>query len=204
MKLSKAQVAMFWRMWSKACQVQGWTRENGFAAAQTDAKRKDVLGRCGFSSLHDVDRSAGYGRVKAELESLAEKLAGAIESVKPELDEARRLHWRLNQDVLCLQLYLGEGSVAYVEAIARDKFDLPRLKPVDLDLLGTAPIPRVEPRTGALIEGPSQLLQLVMTVRARLGELRKIAGDTEHEMRLRAGAKCFCAACRTPDQVVAL
>jgi hypothetical protein len=198
MKLSKAQVSLFWRLWSRACKANGWTTRNGLTAAAVDAHRKDMLSRAGFSSLHDVDRGSGFGRVKAECEALAGSLDGAIELDHPEMDQGRRLLWRLEQDTLCLQLYVGYGNVGYVEGIARALFHLPQDRPVDFASLSVHPTATIDHGTGAEIEGPSPLHQLVMTVHSRLDSLRQIAGHTNHQMRTMAGAKCYCHVCQIP------
>lgn len=202
MILTKLQVSAFWRLWASACRAQGWVRPV-MTSAEIDAQRKEVLRRMGFESLHLVDRGAGFGRVKAELELLAGRVSGAIESDHPEMDQARRLRWVLDQDVLCLQVYLGDSAVGYVEQIARDKFDFPRLAPVDMDLLGTDPTFRTDRKTGRVVEGPSQLEQLLMTVHARLDGMRKEAGHTIHEMHARAGTRCPCKMCRRAKPPVA-
>src|SRR5579862_7122912 len=67
MLLSEDQVKKFWRLWPQACRANGWTKENGLSAAQIDAKRKEVLLDCGFTSLTLVDRKDGFTKVKNRL-----------------------------------------------------------------------------------------------------------------------------------------
>ncbi len=188
MKLSADQVKLFWRLWSAACQAQGWTREAGLTADQIDAHRKALLSDAGFSSLTLVDRTAGFGAIKARLMTLCGSIDGAIESDHPEMDDARRKIHLIRHDLaLCLSLYV-EDPVAYIEEIVRDKFGLARNSPVDLDSLSH--------RVNFPQPGCSQLDQALMTISARLNSFRKQAGHTTHDMRMLVGLPCVCARCR--------
>lgn len=177
MKLSKTQVALFWRLWSRACKHQGWTDRRA-----TEERRHQLLADCGFASLHDVDRTAGFGRVKAALLTLCDDLDGAIEADHPELDQARRLRHKIAWHLLPALGKLPEmaahpgGPVAYAEAICRDKFGLPKTWQFDLDDLSADPVPRRAP-DGRVTLQPSPLLQLVITLTARL---RRHRGQNRH------------------------
>ena len=85
MILTPIQVKSFWRLWAAACRAQGWTRP-AMSSAEIDAKRKEILAGFGFDSLRLVDRGAGFGKVKAQLEMLAGRIRGEIESDHPEHD----------------------------------------------------------------------------------------------------------------------
>ncbi len=148
MKLSKDQVAFFWRLWGAACRANGWTVEKGLSRADIDAIRKDCLAALGFSSLHQVDRAAGFDAVRAALLMMTDNLSGTIETDHPELGELRRLRWKLAEDIMPRLAASGLHAAEYVAAIVRDKFGLAGL---DLDRLSAA-----------------QLRQLVVTLTARL------------------------------------
>lgn len=185
MLLSKDQVSLFWRLWSSACKTQGWTRDAGLTSADIDAHRKAMLAEMGFSSLTQVDRTAGFGRVKARLMTLCDSLKGAIEADHPEMDDARRKRHMIRHDLApCLALYV-QDPVGYIESILRDKFHIPSNCAVDLEALTILP-------SGS---SPSQLDQAVMTISARLNSLRSTAGDTVHDMRVKSKARCDCASC---------
>jgi hypothetical protein len=44
---------------------------------------------------------------------------------------------------------------------------------------------------------------MIYTLSARLNDKRKVAGDTIHDMKIKAGVKCTCAACSKPKIVLA-
>lgn len=219
MKLSKDQVPLFWKLWAKACRAQGWTKAAGLTTAAIDAKRKELLARCGFQSLKDVDPRDGFSLLKRELLKLDDQLQGAREEVQSEIESGRKARWFIEHDLMpCLALYV-EDAAAYVEAVATDKF---RWKTRDamqrritLDDLTDDPIVR-EVR-GELKESASQLEQLKFTLARCLSRkekrdetgrviqeagLRNKAGDSIHDMRTKAGLHCGCArCCRERDTV---
>lgn len=200
MKLSKDQVPLFWSLWAKACRAQGWTKAHGLNSAAIDAKRKEFLARCGFSSLTEVDPRDGFSLVKRELLKLADHLAGALEEVQPQIESGRTARWFIEHDLMpCLALYV-EDAAAYVAAIATDKFRWRTrdgmARPITLDDLDDVPVIRTV--RGELRESPSQLEQLKMTLAGRLSGkdgLRAKAGHSVHDMRTKAGLKCRCKAC---------
>jgi hypothetical protein len=190
MKLSPAQVQRFWREWSAACAVLHWTRADGLSAAEIDARRKEFLARCGFSSLTQVDRVAGFTKVLNELLVLqGVSLAAARETLEPALNEARVLrHHILTEQVPCLELYLADVR-AYLTAIIADK---------------TSQRPAAAARAPTLMDlDAGQLRQLQYTLAARLNDKRRAAGDTLHEMKTRAGVRCACARCRATSTAAA-
>ena len=157
MKLTKAQVTLFWRLWGQACRVQKWTGDHGVSRQDQESRRKQLLADCGFRSLTVVDRTAGFGRVKAALETLCESVDGAIERDHPEIDEARRYRHLISWGLLPKLARLPEmaanpaGAIGYAEAICRAKFRLGDGWEFDIDDLDAA-----------------QLKQLLVTLTARL------------------------------------
>ena len=122
MKLSPAQVQRFWSEWSVACAVLHWTRADGLTAAEIDARRKEFLARCGFSSLTEVDRVAGFTKVLNELLVLqGASLDAARETMQPSLNQARVLrHQLLTELIPCLELNIADVR-AYITEIIEDK-----------------------------------------------------------------------------------
>lgn len=197
MKLSTEQVRAFWKMWPLACQQQGWTREAGLSAADIDAKRKEFLRRCGFASLTLVDRVNGFTKVKNELEILIRpNIDAAREAEDQTINLARTLRWTIRNNLLpCLALYHPD-SEGYLAEVIQDKFNrLRHYENLTLDDLDARPIPSTA-RNGQLYEGASQLEQVRSTLSARINTMRSEAGDSVHDMKLRAGLKCDCKRCQ--------
>ena len=200
MKLSTDQVNLFWREWPKSCKAMGWTRANGMSAKEIDAKRKEFLLRCGFDSLTKVDRVDGFTKVKMELLVLqGVSVKAGIESEDLTINKARTIrHFIVTDLVPCLELYVADVR-GYMTSIMEDKnrwwkIDRPT-RDITLMDLDAKPVYRHDKKTGELKTWPSQLEQMNWTMAARLNTLRKDAGDTIHDMRLRAGLKCVCAVC---------
>lgn len=116
MKLAPAQQSLFWRVWARVCEYQGWTRERGLTSEDIDARRRETLARCGFDSLRAVDRGRGFDRVLAELGRLRDNLERTAEVDNSDPGTRRRYLHKLAQDAATL------GGMHYLLAIARDKF----------------------------------------------------------------------------------
>ena len=185
MILSSEQVKLFWREWPKSCAAQGWTRANGMSPTQIDAKRKEFLLRCGFDSLTKVDRTEGFTRVKNELFLLQRPdLKAARETIDPSLNESRVLrHGILTELIPCLEVYVPDVRAYLAEVLFHQG---EQMRSLDLMHLSAG-----------------QLRQLRFTINARLNEKRKAAGDTIHDMKLKAGLPCKCAQCNRPVLPVA-
>lgn len=209
MKLTPSQVQRFWREWPKACEANGWTRAAGLTAAQIDTKRKEFLARCGFTSLTLVDRVDGFTKVLKELQVLqGVNLAAAREADDPAINRGRVTLHKLGSEIIpCLELYV-EDVPAYITKIIQDKsrwwkLDRPA-RPMRLTDLDTAPIPTVDRTTGEPKLMPSQLDQILYTLSSRLNDLRNQAGDSIHDMKLRARVPCACKTCRASPLVAPL
>lgn len=183
MKLSPEQVRRFWREWPKSCQAMGWTRERGLTAAQIDAHRKEFLARCGFTSLTLVDRVDGFTKVLKELLVLqGTDLQAACEADDGSINKARTIRYHLlNELVPCLELYIPDVR-EYMTSILEDnrrwwKLDRPTRDITMMDL------------------NAIQLEKFRYTLSARLNDKRKTAGDTIHDMKIKAGVRCVCAPC---------
>ena len=200
MKLSTAQVQRFWREWPKSCKAMGWTKANGMSAGEIDAKRKEFLQRCGFDSLTKVDRVDGFTKVLNELLVLqGTDLKAAREADDSSINQARvQRNYILTELVPCLELYIADVS-GFMAEIMEDKnrwwkIDRPARGMTLLDL-DAKPIYRTDRATGELKEFPGQLKQMIYTLSARLNDKRNAAGDTIHEMKMKAGVPCNCSIC---------
>lgn len=183
MKLSPAQVQRFWREWSTTCKVMNWTREAGLNAGQIDKHRKELLAACGFNSLTVVDRTAGFTKVLNELLVLqGVSLKAAHETIDPSLNESRILRNNILTGLIpCLKLYepdVRSYLTTIIEAKSRYRTtDRPdrELTLMDLDA--------------------GMLKQTQFTLAARLNDKRKAAGESIHDMKIRAYVPCNCAKC---------
>lgn len=195
MLLSKAQLTLWWRSWSAACKAQGWTRGGGWNAEQIDAKRHEILRELGFESLRDVD-NRGFDRLLARVRMLANRVDGAVDEVRPQNGDSRRLLWRIEWLIKCVELYLPGKGEAYVAGVVADKFP-------GVDKYGTG---IVHPRhwrdlsaVRSVGKEDSELDQLRMTLTARLNGhhgMRSKAGHSVHEMCELARVTCACEACK--------
>lgn len=184
MKISPAQVKLFWNLWSKVCKTQGWTKDRGFDAAAVDAKRKEVLRSIGFASLTLVDKTHGFGKVKATLERLGDKVQGAIEEDHPELDVARRMRAKITGELIPLLGVYRADPWAIVQSIIDDKFENRGYTVRELENLGIEIEVRIRTLKNGkeeLYESPCELEQLLMTVTRYLHHARRDAGHSGHE-----------------------
>lgn len=197
MLLTSAQQTLFWRKWAECCRKRGWTRADGFEQREIDALRKDLLRACGFQSLTEVDKTAGFSKVLAKIGVWqGESVRAAIEDGDPSLNEARILRHTIRTEILpCLALYTGDAEAYFAsifETIVHWRKD-GATQPVTLDDLDA------RPRFKEGKPSPSQLQQALMTLSARLNAKRNEAGHTIHQMKTLAGVACDCAACRAPQ-----
>lgn len=88
----------------------------------------------------------------------------------------RRARWAMDQVMLCLALYVDHAE-AYRDAIIRDRWPTHTVRTLSAD----------------------QLRHVRMTIWARINAadtgFRNQYGETIHQMCVRAGARCSCAAC---------
>lgn len=174
------------------------------AAIQTE--RKALLGRCGFTSLTEVDRVNGFTKVLYELQVLqGTSLQAGLEAEDPTINQARTIrHHILTELVPCLELYIDDVA-AYIREIIQDKnrwwkIDRPAREMTLMDL-NARPIFKTDRSTGCAKAWPSPLEQVRFTLQARLNDKRRAAGVTIHEMKIKAGVACSCAKCaqRLPE-----
>jgi hypothetical protein len=154
--MTGVQTKLFWRLWSRACQTQGWMGD------EREVQRKVVLGEMGFSSLKDVDSTRGFDRVKARLNVLCQRLEGAREETWPDLGEARRHAWIIEHELIPGLADLLSDPHAYVAQICQDKFGHTTKWQNLLDDPGS---------------GPRKVRDLLFTLTARLQALRRDAGE---------------------------
>lgn len=187
-------------LWTAACRAQQWNKSDRTFRLEILSK---ALGRQ-IASATEIGALDDFDAVKRHLLMLADNVAGARETIEPEMGRARRLRDAIGDLIKCIRVYLDDQTDPFVAQIIKDKFNHgSRVTVVTVDDLTAAPIIL---RNGRQI--PSQLDQLVYTLgaclngsgkirggkRSRLG-FRVAAGDTLHEMKIKAGVKCDCAQC---------
>lgn len=174
--------------WPAACAAQGWDRNDR-------AKRLEVLSAAvgrQLATASDLNNVEDINLVVRHLGKLADNLQRTKEEVSPEIERARRLRWKIRQQVKTLNALLpspprpgrgagGEvsfpsGSVSlpsgelYLASLIQDKFQqgAPGTyhRPLTIEDLSAVRPPGVRrnARTGRSYAIPSQLHQLVMVL----------------------------------------
>lgn len=195
--LSKPQILAYWRLWKSACEHQGWTKANGWTATQVDAKRKEALSECGVESMKDLDSSVGFSNWKNLCLRLSGSVEGALAEVRKPRSQADKLRWViLNVIVPCLAVYPpencanpGQWAMSYLDVIRKSAIPW---RPINEHSAISIPLED-------LTEGA--LKKLIATLNARLSSKRRAAGDSLHDMHVKAKVRCTCAACRNQSSV---
>lgn len=115
MLLTKPQLAVFWRLWTEACEVQGWT------GSEREERRREALSECGFSSLTEVDRRHGFDLVKAHVQRLAHRIEGGTDAAFPRVRQMRQHLWVIEHRLFPELREAGRDPEAYVASIIRDR-----------------------------------------------------------------------------------
>lgn len=148
-----------------------------------------------ITSSKDLNKTDDFDKVKAFLGFASDDLDATTETDHPEIGRARRLRDQIADHVKCLALYRDDAD-AFLAEIIKDKFRHgERVHPMTIEDLTDQPTIRRDGQPGS-----SQLDQVLMRLAGAIQPLRKAAGDTLHEMKLRAGVPCDCARCRRQPQ----
>lgn len=193
---NRQRIFLMAELWPAACEFQGWSPDDR-------ELRMEVLGAAvqrPLLSASQISTTDDFDRVRRHLEALAGKL-------QQHDGRAARYREKFRRQLRCLALYV-EDATGYAKAIIRDKFHRAGADPAGFaeadarrlaEWLSADPIARFDRRAGKLVEGPSQLEQLVMTLDERLHNaatgLRVKAGHTLHDMLTAAGLQCPCKDC---------
>lgn len=225
---SKQRITMMADWWPQACESQGWrqtdrelrlrvlslavsfafTCQQEFRAALVDYDLLRVSpGKASFRDLksaNELNVTTDVDAVKRVLLMMGDNIKGAEEVARPEHGQSRRYRDLLRDQRKCLAIYpldkpMGSsGAEAFIQAILNDKFNHGR-RHENMTLEDVDDAPRFAPNSGGeMVEKPSQIEQLVMTVAQRLNGkngFRATAGHSMHEMLASAGLPCACKAC---------
>lgn len=197
MTITTSQRITIMQDWGKVCKDRGWKSSD---RALRMATFSELVGRP-LESTNDIERLAECTKVMNGLKvMLGVSLKAALEVGDPALNAARVLRNQILLELIpCLELYV-EDVAGYLAEIMEDKnrwwkIERPArgMTLMDLDAM---PIYRRDRASGEMREFPSQLKQIQYTLAARLNSKRKAAGDTIHEMKLKAKVDCGCAICQ--------
>ena len=183
------------RLWSQVCKDRGWKASDRAARL---SKFSEIIGRP-IESTDDIERIDECTKLMKSLKAmLGTDLKAAGESDDLTINKARTIrHFIAAEQIPCLELYLADVP-AYISTIVETKarwwkLDRPT-RGMELQDMDAKPIFHKD-REGNLKEYPSALEQLRFTLAARINSLRKKAGHTIHDMRIKAGLQCNCMPC---------
>ena len=176
--------------WPKACAAQGWDAAD---RALRLAQLSQAVGRP-ITSANQLGNVEDMNKVVKHLGALADNVEQVRKHVDPDEDRARRLRWKIRQQIKQLEPLLAPPATphsalrtphsdAYLAALIRDKFQqgapCAHSRSLTLDDLTAAPIIRTN-RQGKPVEGPSQLDQIVMTLARAISVKKQAAPDIEN------------------------
>jgi hypothetical protein len=191
MKISKAQRWKILELWGKVAKDRGWKVSDRALRLATIG---GILGR-ELPSLDDVERLAECTKVFAELEAmLGVSLRAGLEATQPGRNRKRNFKWLIANEALpCLAVYLPNGEVGAYNYLLEVMAGKSRWRKTDR--------PESDPRLDDFDDRTVE--QIFWTLNARLNSKRKAAGDSGHEMCVKAKIPCRCAACRRSNSPAA-
>jgi len=197
MTITESQRTTIMQLWGRVCKDRKWkTSDKTFRLA----KFSELLGRK-LESTNDVERINECTKLMNELKCLLGiSIQAGKEATDPSLNAARVLRNQILTEIIpCLELYRGEKLTADLAGIMEDKnrwwkLDRP-VRGMTLMDLDARPIFRTDRATGEQKFCGSQLSQMQWTLARWMNDLRNEAGDTIHQMKMKAGVPCTCAEC---------
>lgn len=189
--MTKSQDRLYWREWSAA------------RKAHPEADRHRLhLQALGYRRSHTEFTNAEFDKVLGAFRALS-RPASVDAQIRQQDQPRTRAEHRLAEIQACLGLYVPDVA-QYIATVAAEKFGVPPNGSWTLDDLSWEPSMRRNWQTRALYESPSQVMQLVMTLWARLQPMRRDADHSLHDMRTLAGVPCACLKCnpRKPQVLV--
>ena len=105
-------------LWTKACQANNWPKSD---RAFRIAKISEAVGRP-IESTSDLNNTTDVDRVFAFLRAAADNIAAARELDHPDMGDARRLRWKIEEIKSQLAAFV-ENIPAYIAEIIKDKFN---------------------------------------------------------------------------------
>lgn len=201
MNITASQRISIMKLWGRVCKDRGWKSSDRDLRL---AKFSELVGRP-LKSTNDVDRLAECTKLMAELNCLlGVSLQAGREAADPSLNRARIIRNQILTEIIpCLELYRGDKLPADIADIMEDKnrwwkLDRPG-RGITLMDLDDWPIFRYDKAAGKKKFVGSQLKQMQWTLSRWLNDLRNQAGDTIHQMKIKAHVPCDCATCQKSE-----
>lgn len=190
--MTKAQEKLYWREW-------GAVRK---ADPQADRHQiqKQALG-VDYHVPHKEYSNRQFDVVLAAFRAIS-RPASIEPQLRAQAQPAHRQQHRIHEIQKCLALYV-EDVAGYIATVAEDRFGVPADGTFSLDDLSDQETARINWQTKKPETVPSQLEQMLMTLWARVQDMRRDADHTLHQMRILAGVPCACARiCRPMKRVM--
>jgi len=192
--MSPAHQKLLWSLWRNACDAQMW-RSPACTLEEVEQHRKRVTLEVFGSprSWKSINQKEEFDKLKSRLELLAGKVQGGIEDGHREYGDQRRLLWKFHEvQYKCVALYMPSPD-KYLDRLLKERFKVVRDWTCIEDLDAR---PTIRTRKDGTAYEASDLLLFIETLDARINVMRNAAGDTIHEMKIKAGAPCVCVECK--------
>jgi hypothetical protein len=111
--MTEDQHRLFWRLWSDACDWQGWA---ALPAKEREQKRREILSSLGFTSATLIDAKDGFDSVKKRLL----QLAGRVVNERADAGHRRRILARIGEAIA--ELNHAEYPQHSLDTILRARF----------------------------------------------------------------------------------
>lgn len=197
--MTAKQNSLYWREWGT---VRGYAKAKRLPEPDRHAFHVQALGA---DKSHQVFSNADFDKVLGAFRAYHQP-ANIDAQLRQQDQPHKRKLAKVRELLKCLALYLPDAH-AYARGIIRDKVNRGSAQAVTaIEDLSDEPRHYTDSE-GAVRELPSQLEQLLMTLeRALNGKhgFRARAGDSLHDMKLKAGVKCYCASICCPPRRPAL
>lgn len=172
--MTPKQTQLYWREWAavRRANPEADRKALHLQALGVEKSSKDFDNR-------DLDAVLAVFRAISDPGNVGKQL-------RQQAQERHRLEHRLAEITQCLGVYVDDPA-GYVARVVADRWGAPAGGTMGVDDLSEHPRIVRNPRTGELEEKPSQLMQLVMTLWARLQALRRGAKHSLADMYAAAG-----------------
>jgi hypothetical protein len=180
--MTEAQKKLYWREW-------GAVRRAFPKADRDDITIKALGARKSHLDFSNRDFDLVLGAFRALTKPC---LKGQL---RQDTGDTRRLMHRISETQAMLGVYI-EDVAGYVATVLADKFGVPVGGSKTIEDLNDKPRSFWNARTKQRVELPSELMQLQMTLWARLNALRKKQGHTLCQVASLANVPCRCTSCQ--------
>jgi hypothetical protein len=174
--MTPKQTKVYWAAW-------GAVRKADPSADRHELHRRAFNGQ--NKSSKDFNTTTDFDAIMAIFRSISDP-ANLNAQLRPYRQAEQRItHGRMNHIAL-LQALGIEHAENYLSAILKNRFKVAFVSDLSQD-------PTRKPNGD---RGPSQLMQYVYTISARIDKMREQKGWTQHDLYTRAAIDCPCLACK--------